>query len=198
MANSKVGNKEDKGLFQTLRFKLIMVSSIPVLIVVVVLTFLFIQSQKTQIQKQLISRGETVAGIMAYNASINANTEPNKRRTYLAVASRPDPTAISIPRPARHSFRLISVVSLSKGTIRLDFHLPSAGRIEMSIYTLSGQLLTRLEKENCAAGNQSVVWTQKGHHIRISSGIYLVKGDFYTKDHSEKEISFTSCIPVFN
>jgi methyl-accepting chemotaxis protein len=57
-----------QNMLRTLKFKLIMVSTALILISVISLTLTFIQRQKAQIRAQLVSRGETITRLIAYNA----------------------------------------------------------------------------------------------------------------------------------
>ena len=68
MGTKTMTNRETKEWYRTLKFKVIGASAIPILISVIGLTLFFIQRQKTQLKAQLLNRGETVAGLLAYNA----------------------------------------------------------------------------------------------------------------------------------
>lgn len=68
MQDSKAAKKNKKGMIQTLKFKLIIVSMVLILISVISLAIVFINSQLRQIKDQLINRGVTITRLMAYNA----------------------------------------------------------------------------------------------------------------------------------
>jgi methyl-accepting chemotaxis protein len=65
---AKKSELQKKGMLRTLKFKMVMVSTVLILIAVLSLTFTFIQRQRGQIRTQLISRGETITALLAYNA----------------------------------------------------------------------------------------------------------------------------------
>ena len=117
--------------------------------------------------------------IFAYNASINANTEPERRRTYFAIAERPDPTAVKWETLNNSNFRLMSVVhNPGSGYTRLVFMLPEAGRLKVSIYALSGRLLAKVAEGRYTAGRQSVAWDGTMGDSPVPSGIYFVRSVF--------------------
>lgn len=68
MPTTRKSGGAQKALWQTLKFKLVVASTVLILISVLSLTFMFIQGQRRQIKSQLLSRGHTVAGLLAYNA----------------------------------------------------------------------------------------------------------------------------------
>ena len=68
MQDTPVSSKKKKGIVQTLKFKLIIVSMFLILVSVISLAFTFIHRQRKQIKDQLINRGVTITRLMAYNA----------------------------------------------------------------------------------------------------------------------------------
>lgn len=68
MQDTPVSSKKKKGIAQTLKFKLIIVSMFLILVSVISLAFTFIHRQRKQIKDQLINRGVTITRLMAYNA----------------------------------------------------------------------------------------------------------------------------------
>lgn len=58
----------------------------------------------------------------------------------------------------------------------INYSIHSAGRVELKIYDILGNLITELVNENKFAGNYSIVWTAADNNGAIlPSGIYLVK-----------------------
>ena len=120
--------------------------------------------------------------ILAYNATQNANTEPSKRRTYFAVAERPDPTAVKWIPPNNSAFQLMSAIPNPGGDTRLVFMLPEAGRLEVRIYTVSGQLLAKVVEGRYTAGRQSVAWDRTAGGLPFPSGVYFVRAVFEARE----------------
>jgi hypothetical protein len=116
--------------------------------------------------------------IFAYNASINANTEPQRRRTYIAIAQRPDPTNIKWSPQNNSTFWLMSIVSNPSGDMKLVFQIPEAGHLEVSIYSMSGRLLVKVGNGRYGAGRKEVVWDGKAGNWRVPAGVYIVQGTF--------------------
>ena len=67
----------------------------------------------------------------------------------------------------------------SRTTITLD--LPRAGRVNLSIYDVTGRLMATLANEPKTAGRFDVVWDGRGPEGLAPAGIYFVRmrsGDF--------------------
>jgi hypothetical protein len=59
---------------------------------------------------------------------------------------------------------------------RIDYQLPQTANVNISIYNISGQLVTTLVNEVKSPGNYSVKWNAKDRNgLQISSGIYLAR-----------------------
>jgi hypothetical protein len=114
--------------------------------------------------------------VLAYNAGHDV-IEPWRRRTHLAVASRPDATEVAESSSERSSFRLLTAEpNPGPGETRLDFLLPEPGRLRVRIYAVNGRLVADLGTRECAAGRHSVFWDKTAHGVPVSSGVYLVLG----------------------
>ncbi len=63
-----------------------------------------------------------------------------------------------------------------RGQTRIEFQLPKAGRVNLAVYSVTGQLVKTLASENRAAGRHSVRWNGKDNAGRdISSGVYFYR-----------------------
>jgi len=114
--------------------------------------------------------------VLAYNAG-HDTIEPWRRRTYLAIASRPDATSISEDLPDAPSLRLVAVApNPAPGEMRLDFVLREPGRLEVRIYAVTGRLIAELDGGECIAGRRSVSWDKTVGGLPVPSGVYFVRG----------------------
>ena len=115
--------------------------------------------------------------ILAYNAGHDTQ-EAWRRHTYLAVADRPlVPTEVADDAPRESVFRLASISpNPTAGVTKIRFLLAEPGHLEVGIYSLAGRLLVELDKEDCTAGAQTVVWDKTAGGTPVASGIYLVRG----------------------
>jgi hypothetical protein len=116
--------------------------------------------------------------ILAYNAG-HDTVEPWRRRTYLALADRPDAT--SIPDGEREQARL-QLVSIhpnpGPGETIIECYLPEPGRLDVGIYDVAGRLVADLGHGECNAGKKAVVWDRTAGGSPVASGIYLVHARF--------------------
>jgi hypothetical protein len=119
--------------------------------------------------------------VIAYNAGHDAQ-EPWRRRTYLAVASRPGgSTAAASPPPAGGGavFRLLRAApNPARGAVRLDLDLPRAGGLEVAIYAVTGRLVARLERLRAAAGRRSLTWSASSATAArqpLPAGVYYLR-----------------------
>jgi hypothetical protein len=114
--------------------------------------------------------------IIAYNAGVDT-VEPWRRRTYLAVASRPDATSVHEDLSSGSSLRLVSIEpNPGPGETRLDFLLPAPGRLGVRIYAVTGRLVAEVGERECAVGRQSVFWDKTAGGVPVPSGVYFVRG----------------------
>jgi len=84
------------------------------------------------------------------------------------------PTSIekpgSPPRPDSFGITSISPNPFNPRT-RIHFHLPTAGNVQLALYTLLGQRVEILADAWFSAGNHSIQFSAKGH----ASGLYIVE-----------------------
>ncbi|MGD8396801.1 MAG: hypothetical protein PVF43_15130 [Candidatus Eiseniibacteriota bacterium] len=114
--------------------------------------------------------------IIAYNAGHDTQ-EPWRRRTYLAVASRPGGStrATAPPVGAGATFRLLRIApNPAPGAVRLDLDLPRAGGLDVAIYAATGRLVGRLERLRAAAGRRSLSWNATAAGHPLPAGIYFL------------------------
>jgi hypothetical protein len=116
--------------------------------------------------------------ILAYNAGHDA-TQPARRRTYLAVAERPQvPTEVAGEEPAPSAFRLVAATpNPTAGATTLRFELPESGRLVVRVYSVDGRLLATLVAGDRDAGPLEVVWDRRAAGVPVPAGIYLVRAD---------------------
>ncbi len=114
--------------------------------------------------------------ILAHNAGHDA-TEPWRKRTHLAIASRPEEATSVAEAPSDGpSFRLACVrPNPGPGETCLDFLLPAPGRLGVRIYAVSGRLMADLGERECTAGRQSVFWDKTARGVSVPSGVYFVR-----------------------
>ena len=59
---------------------------------------------------------------------------------------------------------------------RIDYQIPETANVNISVYSVSGQLVTTLVNEVKSPGSYSVIWNARDHSgLQLSSGIYLVR-----------------------
>ncbi|MBD3347600.1 MAG: T9SS type A sorting domain-containing protein [Candidatus Eisenbacteria bacterium] len=59
---------------------------------------------------------------------------------------------------------------------RLSFTLPSAGRVDLSVYSVDGRMIRKVVSGRMAAGEQSVTWDGRDESGReVGSGLYFMK-----------------------
>ena len=114
--------------------------------------------------------------ILAYNAG-HDTVEPWRRRTYLAIASRPEATSVAEGLPGGPRLQLLAIApNPGPGRVRLEFLLPAPGRLRVRVYTVAGRLVAEVGQEDCAAGPRSVFWDKTAGGLPVPSGVYLVRG----------------------
>jgi len=68
----------------------------------------------------------------------------------------------------------VYVKSMGSGVVHIDFSYGVSGKIELRLYRVSGQLLTRKQLELSGAGKNSAVWNLKDEEKRVC-GMYLLE-----------------------
>ncbi|MCU0607932.1 MAG: T9SS type A sorting domain-containing protein, partial [Candidatus Edwardsbacteria bacterium] len=59
---------------------------------------------------------------------------------------------------------------------RIDFQLPKAGRAQLAVYSITGQLVKTLASGDLPAGRHSIGWSGKDNAGRaVSSGVYFYR-----------------------
>ena len=67
---------------------------------------------------------------------------------------------------------------------KIEYSLPKADFVTLSIYNISGHLVRNLVEEHKTAGNHSVIWDAKNNNrVKVSSGVYFYS--FKTGDHKQ-------------
>jgi hypothetical protein len=92
---------------------------------------------------------------------------------YTGVGSEPGTTSAGIyfvgpvyPNPSRN------------GRITVQYNLPAAGRVDVSVYNIAGQLVRKLDQGKRSGGAHQIVWDgndRNGH--QAASGVYLLRCD---------------------
>jgi hypothetical protein len=114
--------------------------------------------------------------ILAYNAG-HDTSEPWRRRTYVALASRPEATSVSEGPSGEARLRLVAVTpNPGPGDTRLEFVLREPGRLGVRIYSVTGRLVADLGYKPCVAGLHAVSWDRAAGGVPVPSGVYLVRG----------------------
>ena len=114
--------------------------------------------------------------ILAYNAG-HDTVEPWRRWTYLAVANRPEATAVPEEFSGVSTLQLVTIhPNPGPAETRLEFLLLEPGRLTVRIYGVGGRLVAEVDKVDCAAGPQSVYWDKTAGGLPVPSGVYLVRG----------------------
>ena len=63
-----------------------------------------------------------------------------------------------------------------RSQVALRFSMPRDGEVDVTVHDLAGRLVRRIERGNCAAGEQRVVWDGRDQDGRaMGAGIYLVR-----------------------
>jgi flagellar hook assembly protein FlgD len=59
---------------------------------------------------------------------------------------------------------------------QIDYQIPKTSNVNISVYNISGQLITTLVNEVKSPGNYSVRWNARDQNgLQVSSGIYLAR-----------------------
>ena len=62
------------------------------------------------------------------------------------------------------------------GDTRLEFLLAEPGRLGVTIYAVTGQMIADLGVRDCDAGSHAVLWDKSVTGSPVPSGVYLVRG----------------------
>lgn len=120
--------------------------------------------------------------IIAYNAGHDIS-EPARRRTHLAVASRPgvDPSGAGLPESTAHRLQLRSLDPnpSAGGSASLQLELPGSGRLQLRVFAVDGRLVRVLVDAELSAGRHAVSWDKTASDgTQVHPGVYLVRGSF--------------------
>jgi len=80
------------------------------------------------------------------------------------------------PTPTPPRLTLAAAPNPARGQVELGFDLPSAGRVRISVYDLSGRRIATLADEWRAAGRHALSWNGRDASGRpVQAGVYLVR-----------------------
>jgi hypothetical protein len=120
--------------------------------------------------------------ILAYNAGLDT-AEPWKRRTYLALADRPDLTSVPDDAHPESGLRLLAVTpNPGPGDVRIALTLREPGRLATRVYAVTGRLVADLGVTECQPGVREVNWDKTSGGKPVPSGVYLVSAVLKSHD----------------
>ncbi len=122
--------------------------------------------------------------IIAYNATQNANNEPNKRRTYIALSSRPDPSRIRVTAKTKAPLRIHSLSIQKNGCLQCALNLPMSGILSFTLYSMTGRLLSTHNIGNKRAGHLSISLNMNSHDFYTPATIAIIKIVLQTQPNS--------------
>jgi hypothetical protein len=114
--------------------------------------------------------------ILAYNAGLDAS-QPSRRRTYLAIASRPIATGVEPGRTVDGPFR-IDVIEPNPGPGASTIHLvlPTAGRLRVEIFGVDGRRVDTILDAPALAGRRDLIWSKTtAAGAPVAPGLYFVR-----------------------
>ena len=113
--------------------------------------------------------------ILVYNAGHDAS-EPWKRRTYIATASRPVITSVQTIHNSVEDLYLINYPNPFSNTTTISFYLFAKARVKLAVYNCTGEQIKLLADEERNSGKHEVLWDgQNCHQQEVSPGIYICK-----------------------
>ncbi len=123
--------------------------------------------------------------IIAHNAGHDVS-EPARRHTHLAVASRPelDPSDAGSREDAADALRLwtLDPNPSADGSVHLQFELPSSGPVRLQVFAVDGRLVRDLVDADLPAGRHAVVWDKiTNDGTRVHPGVYLARGAYESR-----------------
>lgn len=86
------------------------------------------------------------------------------------------PQLVSVPTDAPTAFSFTHAPNPARDGGALRFRLPSAERVELSLYDLAGRRIARLVNATLDGGEHSVSWPRTDDHgRRVAAGVYLAR-----------------------
>ena len=86
------------------------------------------------------------------------------------------PQLVGVPADSRSAFTFSQAPNPSREGGTLRFRLPSAQRVDLSLFDLAGRRIARLVNGLLDGGEHNVVWPRTDDHgHRVAAGVYLAR-----------------------
>jgi uncharacterized protein (DUF362 family) len=104
---------------------------------------------------------------------------------WIRTIPNPDWTGVEHTKP--NDFKIANYPNPFNSATNIEFDLPSDGRIELDVFSMTGQRVRRLVSDYVRAGTHSVVWDARDDRGRtVSSGTYFVQIETLSQGHVRK------------
>jgi len=128
---------------------------------------------------------------------LNVNLKDGTKVTYqVSDVSKIDFGEITSLEDAEKLTRIVKSFKLMQNypnpfnpSTTIQYEIPKAGKVEVQIFDIGGQLIKNIYSETQKAGSQKVVWNgQNNSGARVASGLYIYTVKFENSVFSKKMI----------